>query len=302
MVLSLTGFAVAQAANQLSDAQPPVAVSAAVQARANAIFGRFNGTPRQRDAGGVLQAHALNGAMDACMDRLGFPGWDWSATRNTAPRTNALGTSVFFSEPMGNEFSNAVMDRSAELKAEQRRLRREISPGEDAAIGDCLASTPATSDDEADSSASLPTAKKLRDAWWSMLTELDIRYGDQRAHDACVQGRGLDVLDGTSLSAAELPQALSSLTPSAENIPPNRDAPSDAEWQRLLDAEDEVEEADWSCRSKVYNDHISDVDAAIQAFAADHAADIAKAEAEWESVVLAAEKLGFTGQTGPLHK
>lgn len=84
-------------------AASPSVDSIRVQAHANRVFERFHGTQRQRNAGGVLQAYALNGAMDRCMEQAGVPSWDWSATRNTAPRVHATATSVFFSEPMGRQ-------------------------------------------------------------------------------------------------------------------------------------------------------------------------------------------------------
>jgi hypothetical protein len=286
-----------------STTSSPAEASASIQQRANETFERFNGTAHQRNAGGVLQAYALNGAMDACMDEQGFPGWDWSAARNTAPRSNATATSVFFAEPLGNAFSRSLSDRAAELRSERRLLTTPAQPAEDAAIDLCLEITPPTSDDAADAQSAPPEAQALRAKWWGMLEELDARHGDVATYNRCMSEADLATVPGDVRTPADADTILSTLVPSGDEIPvdPNLEGASDG-WQRLIAVENEIERIDWDCRREVYNEHLGALESAIVAFETEHQAQIAAAAAAWPRIVEEAEQLGYTGQAGPLGR
>lgn len=282
--------------------QPNVA-SDIVQAKANAVFESFNGTVAQRDASGVLQSWALNGGMDTCMQSEGFPEWDWSATRNVAPRTNALDTSVFFAAPLGHSYSNALIDMAPAILAEKAVRERELSNEEAVAVSRCVESTKATSD-EAATQASIPVVvQHLRNKWWAMLTSLDERYGNVQEYDACfareAKSLAVSATQGDSWKAG-----LANLVPSASEVPQSADEPfaDGGPWSVFVTAEAQLEAVDWGCRSGVYESHLADVEAAIAEFASKNAADIEAAKAAWADVEKSAAELGFMGQSGSLER
>jgi len=281
---------------------PPSDTSLALHARANEVFEAFNGTVRQRDASGVLQAWSLNGAMDKCMEDAGFPQWDWSATRNAAPRTNALGTSVFFSEPMVHAYSNALMDIVESSRAEERLRTSVLTPDEDAAVGKCLEATPVTSDEAATSYSTPEVAAALRSHWWVMVDSFDSKYGDMSAYTSCF-GRGDRELEvDLGVTGDSWQQVLAELAPPPSKTPPDAasqltTAPA---WSSFTQTEALVESIDWTCRAAIYEAHLDEVESAVDQFLADHADEIAQAQAEWLKVEQRATELGFYGQDGSI--
>jgi hypothetical protein len=278
----------------------PSEQSHALHARADAIFESFNGTTRQRNASGALQAWALNGAMDDCMRAAGFPEWDWSSTRNIAPRTNALGPSVFFAKPLAHSYSNALRDMAEAVRAEQQLREEVLTPAEDAAVGACVEATPSTSDSVADAASTPKVVQELRSAWWAMLASLDEKFGDLARYSECFDSsaasRNLDV------GADSWQAQLAVFAPRASQMPSDDDPElaDGAPWLTFLDAESQLESADWQCRRDVYEDHLDEVDVAVSAFAQEHAAEIGDAEVAWRAIEAQAAELGFHGQPGSL--
>jgi len=262
------------------------------------------GTMRQGNAGAVLQAYSLNGAMDGCLATKGYPEWDWSQHRNYAPPLDPMGTSTFFAQPMSRTFSETTMALKPKMEAAEKEGSATLSKAETKAVDTCLGTTKHVGDDEASRVSRPSGTAELRDAWWAMLADLDTRYGDGKAYNQCLDKAGISLLQETGQPAEELHVAMSSLTPSAEFIPTSAADPiaANPRWQHLLAVEKEVQTAEWSCRSDIYNSHLPDALAAVQQFAAEHTEQISKARQGWEEIEAAAAKLGYTGQAGPLGR
>lgn len=194
------------------------------------------------------------------------------------------------------------MDRAAELQAGQRLTVATIGPREDAAIDECIASTPATSDDTADGASAPAAAMSLREAWWAMLAELDERHGDVDAYNQCLSEADLAHVPEPVRSADEAHTVLSAFAPAGDKVrsTPQQPLAANEDWQRLLIAEGEIEQADWGCRQEIYSDHLGELEAAVTDFEAKRETQIAAAEAEWPQIVRKAEVLGFTGEPGPV--
>jgi len=289
----------------VSAAGEPSPASDAVQAKANRVWDSFDGTVAQRNAAGVLQAWKLNGAMDTCMAEKGFPEWDWSQVRNMAPRTNALATSTFFGAPLSHGYSASLMDTAAGVRAEY--LFRVTSPNEKtgSAIDACLDETPPVSDDDADEAAVPAAVRGLRDQWWAMLSRLDAKYGDRKEHSTCFAEQAVTIA-GTSgaLTADTWEIQLSHLVPPSDLIPDSAASPlvTGTRWAQFVAVEGDLEQADWTCRRSVYEEHLADVSAAIDAFAVEHQTQIAKAGDGWAKIEQRAAELGYHGQAGAITR
>lgn len=273
-------------------AASPTDASLEVQHYADEVFEGFNGTMAQRQASGMLQAWALNGPMDACMEAAGFPEWDWSSGHRAAPRTNALDASDWFAAPLNPSYSNALRD-SVEYLAQEKALRAEVlSDNETSAVVECANTTPATSDDEADRASTPEVVSQLRNRWWSMLEGWDSKYGDAEAYESCfdaaVQGSSLD-----GASAESWRRTLAEAAPEPGDVPSPSVADKNfsAPWNNFLDLEKSLVGADWSCRREVYETHYRDISRDIEQFAADNAGAIEQAGRAWESIVKRAAEL-----------
>jgi hypothetical protein len=270
----------------------PGQASADLHSRADSVFERFNGTQAQRNAAGLLQAWALNGAMDQCMESAGFPDWDWSAAHHAAPRTNALEPSLFFAPPMNHSYSNSLRDSTTFLAAEETLRTETLSKHETDVVVECANSTPSVSDDAASDASTPPLATKLRDQWWDMLESWQTRYGDVDDYNECfakaAEGLPVDTTRGDSWKGD-----LSSFVPPAGEIPPANEgdvAAGDA-WQGFLELEAALETADWSCRQGTYETHLGDITDDINAFAAEHSSEISDAASAWGDVESRAAQL-----------
>ncbi len=275
----------------------PSSDSAAVQTRADQLFESFNGSQRQRNASGVLQAWSLNSPMDTCMSELGHPEWDWSALRNTAPPTDALGTSVWFKNPHGRAYSRAMFSTSAAIRAEEQARVEAPPPDQTKAIDACAGRVAPSSDDEAESVSTPEEVADLRSAWWGMLESWDARYGDATAYAECFARAQADD-EGPAVPGDSWQSVLAQQLPPAKDVPVGDSAPVTEAWQAFLALEARLEQDDWSCRAEVYNDHLGDIARAIEDFAAEHRTEMEAAGRAWTEIEERAAELGFVGQPG----
>lgn len=275
-----------------------------LQANADRVFERFNGSVDERNASGVLQAWSLNGATDECMAKSGFPEWDWSAARNRAPRTNALATSVFFSSPMSASYSNALRDMAKGSRQELALRAQELSEKETVAVRDCVNATPPASDQQATRNSVPATVAKLRDSWWAMLRTLDDKYGESEAYARCFEDAAADLPLDQPLTADSWKQYLATAAPSPLETPLTNDSPESFSpgWDRFLQVEADLEAVDWGCRTSTYDGELARVLAAVQQFEQDNEAAIRAAEADWQEIVARAEELGWHGQEGSVDR
>lgn len=284
-------------------ATAPDAHGEPVQAAANATFEAFNGTVSQRRAGVALRGYALNGGMDRCMAERGFPEWGGWSGQGLEPPVAGLATSTWFADPHGRGFSDMLMATALGRRGEQRAMSAEPGGEESRAIDACLGSVDPASDAEVAGLSTPPGVARLRSEWWTMLVEVDERFGDLAGYHACLDTADISLLEETGLAGAELHLALRHLEPDPDAIPTSSDdaAARTAAWQRVLAVEREVNDADWSCRRDVYLDHIDEVGDAVEAFASDHAAAIARAQNGWQDVTARArDVVGHTAQTDSL--
>lgn len=270
---------------------PPSAESLAVQDRAGAVFERFNGTQEQREASGLLRAWAINGAMGTCLAAEGFPEWDWSRGRDAAPRPDALGTSTWFAAPLAHTYSDSLRDSVRFLHDQEALESVEPPPRQDAAIGRCIASTAQASDSDVQQASTPRVVKGLRQAWWSMLAGWDTTYGDFEAYDACFADASGGFVPDEEVGSWR--GELARRAPRAADVPaPGADEQTySAAWRDFLALEASWEEADWSCRAEVYEEHHDDVARDVEEFAREHAAEIERAARAWDDVVTRAALL-----------
>lgn len=291
------GVLVVDRSDRPAAAETPLSDSASVQARADALYESFNGSTRERDAGAVLQAYALNGGMDGCMEAAGFPGWDWSMPRAKNPVNHGLETTTFFAPPLTLRHTDALLEAAPAIRADAKARTVTLNEDEDAAVGRCIETVPPTSDDSGVSSPA--TATQLREVWWDMLDGLDTEYGDGAKYHSCIAERDIPGL-GAIRSPTEATERLTELHPSTADLPVSATDPAvrSAEWLRLVEAESAWTQVDWLCRSATYNEHLADVAAALDEFEEQHAQQIVAARSGWNEISSAATKLGYDGTYG----
>ncbi len=271
---------------------PPSAASLALRYQADAVFEAFDGTVVEREARDRLRAWAVNGAMDVCMAGEGFPEWDWSATTGPAPRTDALATSVLYAAPLAHTTSDSLRDTVQFLRSEEELQSGEPPTGQDPAIDRCLSRRRSAPDDQVGHVSEPHGVAHLREQWWEMLRGWDVAHGDVTAYDACFA----DGSEDFSVDAAEVGAWRAELVrraPRADDIPPigvDEDSFAQA-WKDFLALEASLEEIDWSCRAEVYETHYAEVSSDVQAFAQDHAAEVAAIAIGWADVVARAAEL-----------
>jgi hypothetical protein len=283
-------------------AEPDVPGAAELEARARPVFEALNGTAAQNTASGVLRAWALNGAMGRCMADHGHPEWDWSRGHSVGVTLDPLGSSTFFARPLGRPYSGPAVETRAGRVAEEALMAEEPGAAEDAAIDECLARTPPASDAAVGRASEPPGARRLREAWWALMHQLDDRFGDAEAHHRCLEEADLSFLAGGD-DVGEVGEALATLVPGSRDVPaPGADpATYSAAWRRLLAAEEEYARADWACRSATYRAHLEAVTAAVDRFATAHAGELDQVRRGWAEVEERAEALGLDPRTGQVE-
>jgi hypothetical protein len=274
---------------------PPVREdSAALQARVDAIYETFDGTVYERDAAGVVQAYSLNGAMDRCMRRQGYPEWDWSTPRSKDGPGPAFWFTDFFSPPLAATHSTVLVAMAPASVAEQTALSQDIDEVQQSVIGFCSHRTRT-----GQAQGTPREALRLRQQWWDMLAELDATYGDMEQYRACLRATDFGDDLGRLGSTTDAAMALERLDPPAGERVEGAESGSPA-WRRLVEAEAAWERGEYACRHQVYNAHLDDAAAEAEQFARTHAAAISDARAAWRKVTRRAERLGYDGTYKPL--
>ncbi|MGH3347864.1 MAG: hypothetical protein ACRDO4_12875 [Nocardioides sp.] len=279
-----------------------VAEGSEIVARAEQIYARFGGTLEQRNAGFVMRTYVFNHALDDCLDNAGYPEWDWSLSRMYAAPVDPLKAGLWLRSPDGLGRAEYLMALGPHLRAEGEMNNPEYLEGEQDAILTCVRETPAGSEDEAERVTVPPEARTLIDAWNEAIEKYATEQNDPAEYLECMNDAQLTVLEATGLDASELFRALSAQNPPDTAIPLTTDDPhaENPHWQAFLTSQREVDNADWACREDVYSARIEGLLPLIEAFAADHAAEIGKVQTAWESIERQASEVGYHGQTGPL--
>ena len=268
------------------------------------MFESFAGTPAEQNALSVVQAHAANADMDSCMESAGYPGWDWSLSRTYAAPQDPLNSQSWLAEPLRRWRSADLLAMRPFLVAEQVMNADDMSPGMDDAVTSCLEAVKPRSETTLDEAAPR-LAERLTLEWYGMVSALGDEFALPPASKYldCMDAADISALDDIDAPATEIGPAMSRLGPADSDIPRSLDDTTrwnSGGWQHLLRGEDELIEADWSCRKEVYVAAIDDVLPRIEAFAEEHTDEIAAARRAWRQVVADAEKLGYRGQEGPL--
>ena len=288
-------------AEQLQSAESP----SEVRDLAHEAYESFAGSTRQQNAGYVLRAWVQNHAMDECLAEAGFPDWDWSLSRVYAQPTDPLSAGSWLAEPHRLATADLLVSQRERILAESIMNRDDIPPDEDEAIGGCLEQVVSASETDAEAAAVPSSASDLMVKWQEMVEQVAYRAGgDLASYETCVDEMYVPMLDDSGLPLSAAPQRLESLMPGAEHIPtPHQDPETfSSVWQRFVDAERSLAEADWTCRRTVYEAHVRDLVPAIEEFVSANRDQILAAKHEWIEVESKAEALGFVGQAGPLGK
>jgi hypothetical protein len=296
--------------SRVADSSPVVGgdgtgVGADVRSTADAVYKSFAGTEREQNAGLVLQSYALNGATSRCMASAGFDDWDWSLSRAYAEPKDALAATVWFAAPLYPYKSQQLIALAPFKRAEVVMNADEGSSAErEAAITQCLKTTPGTSDDAADAAAKPAAAAALEEDWRAALASAGSSLGgDPMKYNDCMNAAKIPILDERGIDAGDVEEALQTVVPSAKDIPDSASDPvaNSAGWQHLLQVEGTVVQADWSCRKSTYEEGIEKLGPLIKDFETKHAQEIKQAQQGWQDIEDQAAKLGYSGQVGPLH-
>lgn len=272
-----------------------------VRTDARRVYESFAGTTLQRNAGYVLEAHAHNAAMDQCMEERGFPGWDWSLSRQYAAPVDPLAASDWFAGLEIPVWSQNEMAMRSFLDAERQMNEDDPSKEHERAVTECLGSTERTSDADASKAASPAVARELQESWRSMLRQADRDLGGELAdYSHCMNQ--LPILVDAGAEYDELGGVMSGEAgkagpPPAPEADPSTHTP---QWKHFLAVEQEVLSYDADCRREVYDEGIGSLGPLIAAFADEHAAEIRAAQDGWSEIEDAAADLGYHGQQGPL--
>jgi hypothetical protein len=268
------------------------------------VYEQFAGSTDERNAGFVLQAYALNGAMDECMSEQGYPEWDWSLSREYAGPADPLGSDWFgaLQRPYWSQNEMVMRDFGA---AELVMNADDASPEYGHAVDRCLDLTQGKGSDESLEAASMPEGSpSLISQWDSMLmkAEEDL-MGDTAPYWNCMDDSSIEQVKAGGQSYEEILPKISGMAAAAGPAPAVDADPStySTEWKEFLAIEQEVLDADEACRGDVYREHIGGLLPRIEVFARDHADQIEAADTGWRDIVSKAEELGYTGQSGPLN-
>lgn len=276
----------------------------AVRDEARRVFESFAGTPAEQNALSVVQAHAANADMDSCMESAGYPEWDWSLSRTYAAPPDPLNSQFWLAEPLRRWRSADLLAMRPFLEAEKVMNADNTSVGMDEAVTSCLKAVTPRSEATLDQAAPR-LIERLTLEWYGMVSALGDEFALPSASTYldCMDASDVSALDDIDAPATEIGPAMSRLGPSDSDIPRSLDDSArwnSGGWQHLLRGEDELIEADWSCRMDVYVAAINDVLPHIKEFAEQHTDEIATARRAWKQVVADAEELGYRGQEGPL--
>ncbi len=237
------------------------------------------------------------------MDEAGYPGWDWSMSRQYATPIDPLAPGYWLAEPNRPFRSAQLMAQQPRLLAEEAMNADDVDPEEQAAVVACVQDTPPVAEAEADSVARPVIATRLAAAWHERVEEAAAQVGTPEAYLDCLEDADIPVL-GSDLPVYRLPQAVSAMGPGVDEIPstPSDAAATSSGWLKLLEAEAAVNAADWSCRSEEYFASIGDVAVLTSEFEEEFKREIADAQEGWHLIVKKAESLGYTGASGPLGR
>lgn len=276
----------------------------AVRDEARRVFESFAGTPAEQNAWSVVQAHAANADMDSCMESVGHPEWDWSLSRTYAATQDPLNSQFWLAEPLRPWRSADLLAMRPFLEAEQVMNADNAAADMDEAVTSCLDTVTPRSEAALARAAPRPI-ERLTHEWYGMVSALGDEFDLPPASKYldCMDAADISALDDIDAPATEIGPAMSRLGPADSDIPHSLDDTtrwSSGGWQHLLRGEDELIEADWSCRRDIYVAAIDDVLPHIKEFAEEHSVEIAAARREWKQVVADAEKLGYRDQEGPL--
>ncbi len=282
--------------------QPLPATPEQVRRAAAEVYGSFSGSESQRNAGFVMRAYVFNHALDDCLASAGYSDWDWSLSRQYATPVDPLASGVWFSEPDRPFRSEQLIAQRSRLLAERIMNRDDVPADRQAAIVGCVNTTRGGSESEAEAATEPPVAAKLREDWNEAIAQVADTVAQSSEYYECMDSARIPILVSTGLSATELGQAVSAMSPDDADIPVSASAPSAENdgWQRFIRAEKAITDADWACRKDVYAAHIMDLAPVIAGFSTNHAAEIAQAQAGWQGIQKQADAVGFTGQDGPL--
>jgi hypothetical protein len=279
----LVGLLVIAGAGCARPADLTAADAADVAERLDRLSQRIGGTPAQRTAGEVLQYHAYQDPIRACMAQAGFtytppPFRDPYKARTVIEM--GIGDGRWFA-PLGQE-RLGVTD-IAELTGPQEKHTpsasyRKLSAAEKEAYENTL--TGCLPRDMADVNFP-PAYYPLADAFNAMLSDAaDDGSVDDAAkkYPSCMANSGIPVTSYNEL--IELTQARM-----GEAQPPPPGAVADAKWAAAAAFERQAARADATCRKPVYDLAIRAVAPAVDDFERDHHDDLAAIAEQWDDIV-----------------
>lgn len=276
----------------------------AVHSDARRVYERFAGTQEQRTEGEVLRAYAGNGAMDECLTERGFPEWDWSLSRGYPAPYDPLTPTLWFAEPGGRVFSDNEVASGPYLLAESEMNSDKARSSEyETAIDDCLEQVPPASDVDLVRAGQPAGTARLVDEWRRLMAEAGSRFGGEYAtYVTCMDASDIPALEEAQTSFSEIGPVMTRLAGQAGPPPaPGADPSTYSEsWNRFLDQEGDVIDADLACREEVYRRGIENIAKVVAEFEGRFASDIARAEAGWSDISAKAADIGYRGHPGPI--
>ena len=261
-----------------------LATPGAVEERAAHIYTQIWGTADQKEAAHFLEFQVLNAPTVACMASAGYEfapsftqqwmGWTPDATESTG-WMGMLGRAP-----------------SAQLVVEQDQepaaMPNDDAPGYGEALDGCLV-------DEVSVNVGNPVGSdNLSAAFHAMINGINDQLGPISAHTDCMANRGydLDTAD-TETGATGVSSYLQGRLPDSAL---DRADPS-KEWRDYLQLESDVLEADRECRQDQYYEGLALLDPLLDAFEAEHGAELRDSETRWALLTEEAVAKGFHSQS-----
>jgi hypothetical protein len=265
----------------------PSRVSAGAQ-RLDDLSEIIGGNPHQRFAGEILQYHADQDPIKACMESQGF---DYTPPAFVNPYAGldhihmGIGVATWFAPLDGTSLGATA---SAARSARDDRLSpnpgyESLDAGGKATYASALSGcVPANASQVNFPPMSLRLANEYTDVLGTVFKNPEIK-SLAKEYRRCIRKAGFATDDYDQLLDGLVKDA------SAVGPPRNGSAPSPA-WQAVVDTERKAAKADVACRREIHDVAVTLVADKVDEFAASHADDLLVVREQWADIEAAAAK------------
>jgi hypothetical protein len=269
---------------------------AAEDARLLAVQESIMGTPAQRSAGEYLGNYALDAPVQKCMEKKGMPYEIKYLDTSIGTTTQSLGDT--WTEPIDLTYMLHNMQVAAAKAPKEERLSSPPDADDVKATPEYADALNVCDDEEGswNDASSPPSSMRLAVRLDLEIAEIERDFGGNGPYNDCMAAAGFDVhqndLDGVDglwwLLVDKAP-------PPADRPPPGR--AGGPRWADFLAFADQALASDRACRAAKHAEAMSQVGPALDDFEQENATEIARIQAEWQSIVQEAQEKGWVDQT-----